>query len=91
MKKKGQKNFISDREQILKQFRKQCNRWKVSFETKKMLNIGLTVIPNHACIFNKVEDIGKEMEVICSNDEFAITILSDNSIRFYRCEDLDVA
>lgn len=46
-------------------------------------------LPNHACIFNKIEYIGKDAFVIAYDEKFALVILNNEGImNFYRKEDI---
>jgi hypothetical protein len=50
--------------------------------------------PNHACIWNKIHNIGKPCKIIEKNSELAFVVFEDNCQltldKFYRLEDLSI-
>ena len=59
-------------------------------DTINKLSFEFTVRPNHACIYNKVENVGKEATLIATNHKYAVVAFDAtlNSVEIYRCQDL---
>ena len=58
------------------------------------LDLSKTYKPNYACLWNKVDNIGKNCKIIQKNDKMCLVVFEDNNkdilSNLYRIEDLTI-
>ena len=61
------------------------------FDNEKILSFEKQHTPNHSCIFNNLDNMGKECLLIATNDKLCLVTFDGtiNNAQFYRCEDID--
>lgn len=62
-------------------------------ENTTTFNLRRTYVVNHACIWNKIDDIGKTIRIAAKNDYIAHVVFDGGTLEmtpnsFYRLEDL---